>query len=587
VTPANASRKRRWIIWVVVIGGVLGLGFFVLVGLAFTFISAPEVKRGSVLVIRFEGDIEDAPSESPFSFLTSGGGGGFVSLHELRRLVEAAAKDERIAGVLLEVGPIGSGFASVEEARGLIGRLRDAKKPVQAVLVGDFVEEKDYLLATAADRVTLSPESGLLLNGLEAEVTFFRGTLDKLHVEPQFFQFKEYKSAAEPFINYEMSRPMREWINSMLNDFYSRFLQEVADRRGVGVEPLRALFDKGGLTAQEGLDAKLVDALGYSEDVETSMRKAAGTDTSKSGRVLARRYLSAAEEPQAGENFAIIFGNGAITSSAKSNSSPFTEGGIVGPKLAKTIRDAAEDNSVKAIILRVNSPGGSAVGSDFVWRAVQDARKKKPVVVSMGDVAGSGGYWISMGADAIVAQPSTITGSIGVVFGKFNLRGLFSWAGVNVDTAKVGANADLMSFFHSLDAHQAQLVKAWMNAVYNDFVRRAAEGRGMSFETVEPLAHGRVWTGAQAKERKLVDELGGVDTAVGIARQKAKLPPDAKVRLRRFPQRKGLLELLSEGEFPMVQLLLGRQTVERLLGQAVSEWETLKPWAIAPDIRIH
>ncbi|HME89868.1 MAG TPA: signal peptide peptidase SppA, partial [Myxococcaceae bacterium] len=297
--------------------------------------------------------------------------------------------------------------------------------------------------------------------------------------------------------------------------------------------------------------------------------------------------LAGAEEPQTGEIFAIIFGNGLITSSAKSNASPFTEAGIMGPKLAKTIRDAAEDKTVKAIVLRVNSPGGSAVGSDFVWRAIQDARKKKPVVVSMGDVAGSGGYWISMGADAIVAQPSTLTGSIGVVFGKFNLRGLLSWAGLNVDTAKVGANADLMSFFRSLDAHQAQLIKSWMSSVYSDFVRRAGEGRGMSFETVEPLAHGRVWTGAQAKERKLVDELGGIDAAVAVAREKAKLALDAKVRLRRFPQRKGILELLSEGEFPMVQLLLGRQTLNRLLGQAASEWETLRPWAIAPDIRIH
>jgi protease-4 len=587
MTPPNPSRNRRWIIWVVIIGGVLGLGFFVVIGLALTFMSSPEVKRGSVLVIRFEGDIEEAPPESPLSFLSGSGGGAFVSLHELRRLVEAAAKDDRLAGVLLEIGPIGSGFASIEEARGLINRLREAKKPVQAILVADFVEEKDYLLATAADRITMAPESGLLLNGLEAEVTFFRGTLDKLHVEPQFFQFKEYKSAAEPFINHEMSKPMREWVNSMLNDFYGRFLQEVAERRGIAVDSLRTLFDRGGLTAREGLDERLVDALGYSEDIETSMRQAAGVDTSKSGRVLARRYLSAAEEPPAGESFAIIYGIGAITSSAKSNANPLTEGGIVGPRLAKTIRDAAEDSAIKAIILRVNSPGGSAVGSDVVWRAIQDARKRKPVVVSMGDVAGSGGYWISMGADAIVAQPSTITGSIGVVFGKFNVRGLFAWAGVNVDTAKVGANADLMSFFRSLDSHQAQLVKTWMSAVYNDFVRRVGEGRGMSFETVEPLAHGRVWTGAQAKERKLVDELGGVDAAVALAKQKAKLPPDARVRLRRFPQRKGLLELLSEGEFPMVQLLLGPSTVERLLSQAASEWETLRPWTIAPEIRIH
>src|SRR5712692_3997915 len=252
--PATPSRKRGWIILLVVLGSLVGLGFFFMAGLALTFPSSPDVKRGSLLVIRFEGEIEEASSESPLSFLTGSGAGAFVSLHELRRLVDAAAKDDRIAGVVLEIGSIGSGFASVEEARELLARLRAAKKPVEAVLVADFVEEKDYLLATVADRITLSPESGLLLNGLEAEVTFLRGTLDKLHVEPQFFQFKEYKSAAEPFINHEMSKPMREWLNSMLNDFYSRFLQEVGDRRKLGVDSLRTLFDKGGLTAREGLD---------------------------------------------------------------------------------------------------------------------------------------------------------------------------------------------------------------------------------------------------------------------------------------------------------------------------------------------
>jgi protease-4 len=580
----RSNSGRRWLVGILIAGGLAVIGFFAFVGFTFTFFGAPEVKKGSILVVRFEGDIEEASSEHFLSFLR-GSGGSFVTLYELRRLVEAAAKDDRIAGVLVEIGNIGSGFASVEEARGLLSRLRD-KKRVVAVLVGDFVGEKDYLLATAADRIVLSPQSGLLLNGLAAEVTFFRGTLDKLHVEPQFFMFKEYKSAAEPFINREMSKPMRESLESMLGDFYSRFLGEVADRRAQSADSLRALFDKGGLTAREGLEAKLVDALGYPEDAEQELRKAAGLDLEGRQRIGARPYASAMEEAPEGEQIALIYGLGAISASGKSNANPLSESGIMGPKLAGIIHEAVEDSRIKAIILRVNSPGGSAVGSDFVWRAVKAARRKKPVIVSMGDVAASGGYWISMGADSIVAQPSTITGSIGVVFGKFNLSGLFAWAGANVDRVQVGRNADLMSEFKSFDANQASRVKAWMTEVYEDFVRRVAEGRGLTFEAVEPIAHGRVWTGAQAKERKLVDALGGLDTAVEIARDKAQIAKGAKVSLRRFPRRKGLLEALSEGEFPMVRLLAGELGLDRMLRESLSEWETLRPWAIAPEIRI-
>jgi protease-4 len=580
----RSKSTRRWIVGILVLGGMLVVGFFVIAGLALTFFGGPEVKRGSILVVRFEGDIDEAPPENLLSFF-AGPGGSFVSLYELRRLVESAVKDDRIAGVLMEIGNITSGFASVEEARGLIGRLRD-KKAVEAVLVGDFVGEKDYLLASAANRIILSPESGMLLNGLEAEVIFWRGTFDKLHIEPQFFMFKEYKSAAEPFINREMSKPMREWIESMLGEFYTRILTEIASRRGQSVESLRAMFDRGGLTAREGLEAKLVDALGYPEDSEAEMRKAAGLNPEKRERIAARRYIAAAEDLQEGEQIALIHALGAISSSGKSNSNPLSEGGIMGPKLASTIHEAAEDSRIKAIILRVNSPGGSAVGSDFVLRAVKAAKKKKPVIVSMGDVAGSGGYWISMAADSIVAQPSTITGSIGVVFGKFNLTGLLEWAGANVDRVKVGQNADLMSQFKSFDPNQAKRVKAWMTEVYDDFVRRVAEGRGLTYEVVEPMAHGRVWTGAQAKERKLVDALGGLDTAIEIAREKAHIAKEAKVHLRRFPRRKGLWELLSDGEFPMVRLLAGEPALNRRLSELLSEWETVRPWAIAPEIRI-
>jgi protease IV len=205
----------------------------------------------------------------------------------------------------------------------------------------------------------------------------------------------------------------------------------------------------------------------------------------------------------------------------------------------------------------------------------------------MGDVAASGGYWISMGADAIVAQPSTLTGSIGVLGGKLDIRGLYEWAGANVDSVKVGANADLMSAFRLFDTAQAERFKAWMAGVYDDFVHRVADGRGLKFEEVEPNAHGRVWSGAQAKERKLVDELGGMDKAIALAREKAKIPAESKVHLRRFPRRKGLFDMLAEGDFPMLRILAGLSDIDGTLDHQISEWETLQPWVLAPKIRIH
>jgi protease IV len=581
--PTVSPPRRRWSVWIVV-GLILLFGVITPLLLIVAVAAAgPRVKPGTVVVVRFEGEIPEAAPDTPFAGLTSGGHG--LSLHELRLLVDTVSTDRKVAGVLCEIGNVATGFATVSEIQETLGKLRDAKKPLQAILAGDFVEEKEYGIALSADRIAVVPEAAVLLNGLVAEVAFYRGTLDKIHIQPQIFQFKEYKSAAEPLMNHEMSPAMRESYTSLLGDIYANYMADASKRRGIPEATLRALFDRGGLTSKEALDAKLVDAVGHSEDVEAELRGRGNVAVKGSPRMSAGKYLAAAHEKTEGEEIAIVYGVGAISASGRS--SLFGGEGIQGPRLAAAIREAAEDDDVKAIILRVNSPGGSAVGSDFIWREVKAAKQKKPVVVSMGDVAGSGGYWISMAADAIVAHPSTLTGSIGVVGGKIDVRGLYEWAGANIDTVKVGANADLMSAYRLFDTAQADRFKAWMGAVYDDFVHRVAEGRGLKYEEVEPNAHGRVWTGSQAKERKLVDELGGLDRAIAIAREKAKIPDSVKVHLKRFPHRKSLLDLLADGDLPVVRTLVGLSDLDGAIDAELAEWETLQPWVLAPKIRIH
>jgi protease IV len=579
-TPPPRRRTARWLL--VVVAVVLLAPVVAAIALALRL--SPSVESGTILEIRLEGALAEATPDNPLAAVLGSGGKG-VSLAGLRRIAEQLGDDKKVSGVLLEVGPIQSGLASVDEAREAIARIRAAQKPVYAVLVADFVEEKDYLLATAADRVILSPEAAALLNGFVAESPFLRGTLDKLHVEPMMFQYKEYKSAAETFMSRGMSEPAREALDAVLQTFYRHFVSVVAERRGVTETTLRALFDRGGLTAREALEAKLVDELGYPADAEAALRKVAGVDSGKPKRLGGGAYLGIRDPSTRGEAIAVVYGVGGITASAQG--SPLEGETIHGPATAEAIRDAAEDDDVKAIVFRVNSPGGSAVGSDFVWKAIKDARVKKPVVVSMGDVAGSGGYWVSMGADAIVAHPTTITGSIGVVGGKFNLRGLFELGGASVDAVKVGANADLLSSFRNFDEAQADRFRAWMGQVYDDFVRRAAEGRQLAPEALEPLAHGRIWSGEDAKQRKLVDELGGFERARELAKEKAKIAKDAPTHLVRFPREKGFMAALTEGRIPGVRLLSGEVSASQILEDELRELETVQPWALAPTLRIH
>lgn len=584
--PVRRKKRRRRLVWLVVLLGLVGLGYLAT--------RPPTIHPGTVLTLRIGGALPESAPDNPVQALlraASGGGGGDapLNLHDLRRVLQHARRDGRIRGVALEISPLSAGWAKVEEVRDLIVAVRAAGKPVHALLTGDFIQEKEYLLGAAADRVVASPESGLLLNGLVAEVMFYRGVFDRVGVAPQFLQFKEYKSAAEPFINKAMSPAMREVIRGMLQGINDRFVKYVAERRKIDEAALRALMDRGGQTTAEALAAKLLDGVGYRDEVEGGLRQPGGDthDRVASGG----RYRSAIGDDPALGQVALIYAVGPITAGSEDGGLGQSEV-IEGPRLARAVREAANDSAIKAIVLRVDSPGGSAVGSDYVWREVERARARKPVVVSMSDVAGSGGYWISMAASAIVAQPSTLTGSIGVVYGSFNVLPPLAWAGVTVDTEKFGANADLLSPYRSRSPEQLERISGWMQQVYTDFVGKVARGRQLDPKVVEPLAHGRVWLGSEAQPRKLVDQLGGLELALRIAREKAGLKEDLAAEPVLFPKHRGVMAALAQAGASVSALDGGVAAdplvaLPRALQRLLRELGTARPYVVAPTLDIH
>jgi len=584
VPPASRPKKKRTGLVVFLL---LALGA-VCIGVPLLFCGlmsggVPSLSKGTVISLRFDGPIPDGPSADPLAELSSAfSGGGPLTLHDLRTLVEAAKDDDKVAGVVMEIGPLGEGMGKLEEVREILGKLK-GKKKLYAYINSDFVGEDSYYLAAIADKIVVNPETGFALNGFVAQITFWRGTLEKLHVKPDVIMFKEYKSAGEPYKNKEMSPAFEEWLTSVLTEYYDRFCETVATSRGLKKEDLKVLFAKGGLTAPEALKEKLIDATGYPDELESELRLAADPDAKKPNMVGGRRYLASKRGFGAkGEKIAVIYAMGPI-SSQHGTQGIFGGEGIAGPDLAKTIREAADDDSIKAIVMRVDSPGGSAIGSDYVRREIELAKAKgKPFMVSMGTVAGSGGYWIAMDADKIVAQPSTLTGSIGVVFMKLNIRGFYEWIGANVDGMKVGENADIMAETTSLTPQQEATMKEWMQVVYDDFVKAVAKGRKKTYEEIEPLARGRVWTGAQAKERGLVDELGGLDKAIELAKAQAGISGDHQLVV--FPRQKNFFEALAEGmEGASVRSNPGiMEIVQRLEKEA----KTPKVMVVMPEVEV-
>jgi protease IV len=449
-----------------------------------------------------------------------------------------ARADDRVRGLVARVGGRPIGLAVVQELRRAIREFSDAGKTTVAWAesFGEFsAGNVSYYLATAFDSIFLQPSGDLGLTGIAVERVFLRGALDKIGADFQVAKRHEYKSAAEQLTERHFSEPAREETERLTASVTEQLAGAIADRRRLSREQVSQLIDRGPYLAAQALDAGLVDSLGYRDEVYASIREQAGAGAVllylgryQRARALAERArkLPAWHEPAV----ALIHATGPIRR-GRSGRGPLSGGAMGSDTIAAAIRSASSDEQVRAVVLRVNSPGGSYVASDTIWREVVRARAAgKPVVVSMGDVAASGGYFISMAADVIVAQPGTVTGSIGVLTGKPVLGETLGRAGVTSDLILQGAHAAIFSQLRPFTSDEWALVNDWLDHIYADFTGKVAEGRGMTVERVHELARGRVWTGADALANGLVDELGGLDRALAVARGRAGLPDSAPVR---------------------------------------------------------
>jgi protease-4 len=449
-----------------------------------------------------------------------------------------ARGDDRVRGLVAKVGgrPIGLGL--VQELRKAIREFGDSGKQTVAWAesFGEFsAGNVGYYLATAFDTIVLQPSGDLGLTGIAVERVFLRGALDKIGADFQVAKRHEYKSAAEQLTERGFSGPAREETERLTASITEQLAGAIADRRRLGREQVSQFIDRGPFLAAQALDLGLVDLLGYRDEVYASVRERAGDGAIlqylgryQRSRALAERarQLPARREPVVG----LIYATGPIRR-GRSGRGPLSGGAMGSDTIAAAIRSAAADDQVAAIVLRVNSPGGSYVASDTIWREVVRAREAdKPVVVSMGDVAASGGYFISMAADLIVAQPGTVTGSIGVLSGKAVLGEALGRAGVTSDSILQGAHSAMFSQLRPFTEGEWSLVNDWLDHIYADFTGKVARGRGMTPERVHELARGRVWTGTDAQANGLVDELGGLDRAAAAARSRAGLPATAPLR---------------------------------------------------------
>jgi protease IV len=488
-------------------------------------------------------DLTDGISESrpadPVSAILARGRPALPDLIDgLRR----ARQDNRVLGLVARLGGRSMGLAAVQELRRAVIDFAAAGKSTVAWAesFGEFsAGNVQYYLATAFDTIWLQPSGDLGLTGLAVERVYLRGVLDKLGADFQVAKRHEYKSAAEQLTEHGFSGPAREATERLTASVTEQLAQAIAERRQLTQDKVRALIDAGPFLAAPAEAAGLVDHLGYRDEVYAAVRKQAGPDAIlqylsryQRGKVMAERArkittLPARHEPVVG----LIYATGAIRR-GRSGRSPLGGGSMGSDTIAAAIRTAARDEQVRAILLRVNSPGGSYVASDTIWREVVRARAGgTPVVVSMGDVAASGGYYISMAADVIVAQPGTVTGSIGVLTGKPVLGGALGRAGVSSDLVSQGAHSAMFSQLRPFSEDEWTLVNDWLDHIYADFTGKVAEGRGMTQSQVHELARGRVWTGADALGHGLVDELGGLEDAAAIARRRAGLPATAQLRV--------------------------------------------------------
>ena len=499
------------------------------------------------------------------------------SLRTLVESIDRAGRDPKVKALVLRVGILpDAGWGKVQELRDAIERYRLSGKPAYAHL--EICGNREYYLATACTKVYAIPTALLNVTGLAAEVTFFRRSLDKLGVEAQFEGVGKYKNAPNQFTEDHLTGPHREQTEALLDSLYSQYVAAIGASRHKTAAEVQGIVDHGPYDGSGALAAGLVDELIYLDQVEERLKT---TERLNPGPyVKGTRGFAFDRRPK----LAVVYAVGDIIP-GESRNGPFGGDGFVGSDtVAAALRTAREDDSIRGVILRVDSPGGAGTASEVIWREVALTRKQKPVVASMGDVAASGGYYISMGTDAIVAQPGTITGSIGVFGGKFTLRGLYDKLGVTREIIPRGAHAAIFSEYRPWTEEERNRIHDEMVAFYHDFVSKVAAGRQKSYSDIDAVAQGRVWTGTDALRIGLVDRLGGLDTALGILKERAHIAKDQEVALVVLPEPKGLLETILERQEEGFGALLPREV---RAGLRWARFGDLQPLARLPfDLRV-
>jgi protease-4 len=469
-----------------------------------------------------------------------------TTVRDVVEALERASKDERVLGLVAKIGSAPMGLAVIQEIRDAVTAFTNNEKfaVAYAETFGEFGPGNGaYYLATAFDKIYLQPSGDVGLTGLMYELPFVRGTLDKLRMKPRIDHRKEFKSAKNMFTETEFTEAQREAMETLMNSQFGQIARAIVKTRKVTEEELTAMIDRAPLLGEEAVKAKLVDGLLYRDEVYEKVKS--GAEGVK--LLYLGKYLNRAGRPHKdGPTIALIYGVGGVRRGPSEYDALSGSLSMGSETVAAAFREAVANKDVKAIVFRVDSPGGSYVASDTIWREVVNAKEAgKPVVVSMGNVAGSGGYFVAMSATKIVAQPGTVTGSIGVLAGKMLTREFWQdHMGITWDDVRTNKNATLWSGRHDYSAEQWQKLQDLLDRVYEDFTAKVTKGRQMEKEKVLEVAKGRIWTGEDAKERGLVDELGGFDVALRLARTEAGLKPDAAIKLAVYPRPKKLIETL-------------------------------------------
>lgn len=533
----------------IAVGFLFFLGFLFLAALVTTSDPAPVVRPGSVLVVELAGPIPELVSHD--SFNQAFAGEAAVDLFDIKRALQKAAVDDRIDGILLRAYGTQAAWATLYEIREALLAFKESGKPVLASSGEYMMDEGDYYLASIADSVYASPEAFFEFNGFYLDVMYYRGLFDKLDVEPQVIRAGQYKAAVEPFLRDDLSPENEAQLSALLASHNAAFLDAVAESRGRPATDVQRLTeDPAFITATEAHDAGLLDGLLYDDEVEARFKKRLGLTTSDDLRYVDLDDYARVPDAEAGlatgseGDIAVVYAVGTMMSGTSSQGTGMD---VVGSEtFNRALRQARESSRVKAIVVRVNSPGGAAPAADAMWREITLAANEKPVIVSMGAVAASGGYWIATAADTIVADPQTITGSIGVFATLFNIGGtLENQLGITTDNVRTSAYADMFSAVRSLAPQERALLERAVDATYRQFLDKVAASRGLDVAAVDDLGQGRIWTGTQALDLGLVDVLGDLDTAIAIAAEKAGLE-DGTYRTRLLPRPNTFMEDLNQ-----------------------------------------